>query len=300
MQANEIRERKGVVELVQKISGAMKSISMSKMQLAQSKIDEFAFYVSNLHDIAQGIIQNLPQSQASVDDLIYISRLFNSTTKKILLVFSTDTGLCGSFFSNCSTKTINAMKSARYDEVLILGKKMFNFIQSQFGDQFTEPFSESDVKIKKNNQQKITQINIKDFFCISNLINNLIDKYNYNFTITLIYHEFLHLGTYSLKNITFDMEKIDQVHYSQLSMKDYFEDVQPDVIQKIFQNWVNAFIYNAYLHNLASENASRFVVTENAFENSNELIKELGRSYNQIRQSGITTDLLGIVSGAID
>ena len=56
-------------------------------------------------------------------------------------------------------------------------------------------------------------------------------------------------------------------------------------------------MYEAFLEARASEQSARMVAMRAATDNANELIGGLTLSYNQARQSAITTEMLDIVGG---
>jgi len=56
--------------------------------------------------------------------------------------------------------------------------------------------------------------------------------------------------------------------------------------------------YKALLDTNASEHGARMTAMDKATENAQELLKDLGISYNRARQAAITTELTEIVSGA--
>ncbi len=64
----------------------------------------------------------------------------------------------------------------------------------------------------------------------------------------------------------------------------------------------NQFIFEpgpaAVLEAKASEESSRMVAMKNATENAEDLIEDLTLSYNKVRQSNITREMIEIASGA--
>lgn len=370
MQANEIKDRKKVVELIQKICSAMKSVSISKMKSGQEEMKKLSFYTKNMNEISTRIVKNLPKENSHLNDLFYNQHI-HSDFKRVLMVFSTDSGLCGSFFGNCASKVEKILSNVEYDEIFVMGKKMFNFIRNssngfrkskeskeskefsrkyKFFDEvisshwlkskdFSENFSagnsssgnlsgnfdanglkaEDKARKSKSNLNSglnernnrydnrggsdtinVHQFIVNEFSCIVRLIEELNRRYDNNFVITVVFTEFHSMNQYELKNITFNMGKVGKNNYHSMEIPEYFENISPDLIQNTFFMWIHSYLYNAYLSNYVSENSSRFIVTENAFENSNEIIKDLNVKYNQIRQANITESILNIVSSSVE
>ncbi len=57
-------------------------------------------------------------------------------------------------------------------------------------------------------------------------------------------------------------------------------------------------IYRALVESIASEQAARMVAMKGATDSASEMIENLNRQYNRVRQGSITTQILEVVSGA--
>jgi F-type H+-transporting ATPase subunit gamma len=77
-----------------------------------------------------------------------------------------------------------------------------------------------------------------------------------------------------------------------------FEPNAATVLERILPRYVAARIFQAVLEGKASEESSRMVAMKNATENAEELIDDLTLSYNKVRQSNITREMIEIASGA--
>jgi F-type H+-transporting ATPase subunit gamma len=76
---------------------------------------------------------------------------------------------------------------------------------------------------------------------------------------------------------------------------------EPDaetLLNRVLLRYIEAFIYQALLENVASEHAARMVAMKNASENAGELIAALKLVYNKARQAAITQEISEIVGGA--
>ena len=85
------------------------------------------------------------------------------------------------------------------------------------------------------------------------------------------------------------------------------EPLTCEVQQHLGNNWVRSVAMTttdglargaAVLEAKASEESSRMVAMKNATENAEELIEDLTISYNKVRQSNITREMIEIASGA--
>ncbi len=77
-----------------------------------------------------------------------------------------------------------------------------------------------------------------------------------------------------------------------------FEPSPAAVLEQLVPRYVATRIFQAVLEAKASEESSRMVAMKNATENADELIEDLTLSYNKVRQSNITREMIEIASGA--
>ncbi len=77
-----------------------------------------------------------------------------------------------------------------------------------------------------------------------------------------------------------------------------FEPSASDVLERLLPRFVATRLYQAVLEAKASEESSRMVAMKNATENAEDLIEDLTLSYNKVRQSNITREMIEIASGA--
>jgi F-type H+-transporting ATPase subunit gamma len=77
-----------------------------------------------------------------------------------------------------------------------------------------------------------------------------------------------------------------------------FEPNAGTVLQQLLPRYVATRLFQAVLEAKASEESSRMVAMKNATENAEELIEDLTLSYNKVRQSNITREMIEIASGA--
>jgi len=77
-----------------------------------------------------------------------------------------------------------------------------------------------------------------------------------------------------------------------------FEPSAAAVLQQLLPRYVATRLFQAVLEGKASEESSRMVAMKNATENAGDLIDDLTLSYNKVRQSNITREMIEIASGA--
>jgi F-type H+-transporting ATPase subunit gamma len=75
-----------------------------------------------------------------------------------------------------------------------------------------------------------------------------------------------------------------------------YEPAPDELLASLLTRYVDMLIYRAMLESVASEHGARMTAMENATSNAVEMIGRLTLDMNRARQSGITRELLEIVS----
>ena len=123
----EVRTRIASTQSTQQITKAMKMVSATKLRKAQQAITQMRPYADKLN----GILQNL--SDSARDEQSVQGYFEHRDVKNVLLVVnSSDRGLCGGFNSNI-TKEVTALVEKTYQgknvEEKFLGKKAYEFFK---------------------------------------------------------------------------------------------------------------------------------------------------------------------------
>jgi len=77
-----------------------------------------------------------------------------------------------------------------------------------------------------------------------------------------------------------------------------FEPDPAAVLEALLPRYVATRIFQGVLETTACEQSSRMVAMKNATENAGDLISDLTLTYNKVRQSNITREMIEIASGA--
>ncbi|MEA2546705.1 MAG: F-type H+-transporting ATPase subunit gamma [Chloroflexota bacterium] len=77
-----------------------------------------------------------------------------------------------------------------------------------------------------------------------------------------------------------------------------YEPDAEQILQQLFEEYVDLSIYRALLESAASEHGARMTAMRNAAENADEMIDRLTLEMNRVRQAEITQEILEVVAGA--
>jgi F-type H+-transporting ATPase subunit gamma len=283
----EVRNRIASTQSTQQITKAMKMVSATKLRKAQQAITQMRPYADKLN----GILMNLADTAKSEDSLqaYFAHRDVNNV---LLIVNSSDRGLCGGFNSNV-TKEIKSLLSTKYAgknvELMFLGKKAYEY------------FKKDDLNMNTKNMEAFLTLNAEDVFAIGeNVISDYMEgKYD---EVRIVYNKFKNAATQIItaeKMLPVEMEAFDEGETEDKYVADFsFEPSKAELLSNLIPRAVKTQLYRTMLDSQASEHGSRMVAMDKATENAGELIFDLKLQYNQARQAAITKEILEIVGGA--
>ena len=282
----EVRNRIKSVQSTQQITKAMKMVSAAKLRKAQDAITQMRPYAKKLQEMLSNIVSNAD------GDISMNLATVRPVEKVLVIVVTSDRGLCGGYNSNLiklTKQTIREKYSAQSAkgnaEVLPLGKKGYeHFSKNNFKvvDQYWNIFSD----ISFENVQRAAKFAMEAFAA------GEVDA------VELVYSEFKNAGTQRFVAEQFLPVAKTQKVKGQKQQDFIFEPDKDVLIEELMPKILNTQLYKAVLDANASEHGARMTAMDKATENANELLKALKISYNRARQAAITTELTEIVSGA--
>lgn len=284
----EVRTRIASTQSTQQITKAMKMVSATKLRKAQQAITQMRPYAEKLN----GILQNL--SDSAKDEPSIQGYFEHREVKNVLLVVnSSDRGLCGGFNSNI-TKEVTSLIEKTYQgknvEVKFLGKKAYEFFKRHSFSMDTSSMSIFQ-DLNANNAFKFGGEIIADF------LNGKYDE------VRVVYNRFKNAATQIVTAEKILPVELDAFGSSEKEPSKYladfaFEPTKKDLLFTVIPRALKTQLYKTMLDSQASEHGSRMVAMDKATENAGELIYDLKLEYNQARQAAITTEILEIVGGA--
>lgn len=317
----EIKTRIASVNSTRKITSAMKMVASSKLHHAQVAIQNMLPYETMLEHILKTFLVSLPDAQSEYD------RVHADMKRVALVVFSSNTSLCGGFNANVikmMQQVVSDYKAQGITDITVypIGRKVAEKAQ-KLGLQVAGDFTELADKPSANGCANIATTLARLYQA------GEIDK------VDMIYHHFKSAGSQILTHKVFlpidlatetigaendrdlssnmvtakaqeylrkkkESEKKSQEHVAKLN-DDYI--VEPDlatVLGVLIPKQLNLMMYTALLDSQASEHAARMVAMQTATDNADELLKTLNLQYNKSRQQAITNELLDIVGGSVN
>jgi F-type H+-transporting ATPase subunit gamma len=282
----EVRVRIKSVQSTQQITKAMKMVSAAKLRRAQDAITQMRPYAHKLQEMLGNIVSN---NDGEISLALAAER---PVEKALVIVVTSDRGLCGGYNSNLIKLTKQVIKykySAQHAkgnvQVLPIGKKAF------------EHFSKNNYKVVPNFWELFTGLSFEKVqaaakYAMDAFANKEVDA------VELVFSEFKNAATQQF--IAEPFLPVQKVVNTQTTKKaDFIYEPNKEVlIAELMPKILNTQLYKAVLDGNASEHGARMTAMDKASDNANELLKALKISYNRARQAAITTELTEIVSGA--
>lgn len=316
----EIKSRIASVNSTRKITSAMKMVASSKLHHAQTAIENMLPYENMLEHILKTFLVSAPDVELPFDQ--------ERPVKKVaLIVFSSNSSLCGGFNANIIKTMLHAIEEYRKqgltnDDIIIypIGRKVEEKVR-KLGLRSAGSFVHL---ADKPNSAQCRDISVE---AGTMFLEGKVDK------VELIYHHFKSAGSQVLTRRTFlpidlhddvgaDNDRDLSSNLATKKSQEYLKNrnkqeeereqatvkplndnflVEPDlktVLTELVPKELHLMVYTALLDSNASEHAARMVAMQTATDNADELLRELNLQYNKSRQAAITFELLDIVGGS--
>lgn len=287
----DLKKRIGTVKNTQQTTKAMKMVSAAKLRRAQDAILANRPFAKAVGGLIEHML-SLPEITVESPFLDLNGPETKDGTKKLLLVVVTsDRGLCGGFNSNVIRTVQRWMKTNRdaYASISLafIGKRGYDFFKTknvQMGPYFVEAGG------------KVTYQKAKD---CSNKILEMFAAGEYD-EVKLVFNEFKNAVSQTVVLEDFLPLRAKEVNEGN-ALAARMVIVKPDpneVLKQLLSKHFAVQTYRVMLDSQAGEHGARMSAMENATKNAGEMIKKLTLDYNKQRQAGITKELLEIISGS--
>ncbi len=281
----EVRIRIASINSTQQITKAMKLVSATKLRRAQTAIVQMRPYAAKLN----GLLSNLSDS-VDVDSLKVYFNKKKDIQKVLLVVITSDRGLCGSFNANViklTNQTIKDKYQGKDVTIMPIGKKAFEYFGKLTYTTITD-FKDVFHTLSAETGFEIGEYVLKAFKA---------GKFD---NVEIVYNQFKNAATQILTN-----EQFLPIHTKAAAKtdsnkkKDYvFEPSATEILEELIPRILKTQIYRSLLDSSASEHGARMISMDKATDNAGELLKALKIEYNRVRQAAITTEISEIVGGA--
>jgi F-type H+-transporting ATPase subunit gamma len=261
------------------ITRAMQLVAAAKMKKAQDQAMAGRDYSSQLNAVLSDI--SAGESEDASHPLLEV----REGIRELVLVISTDKGLCGPLNTNLAKK-LRSSTSDTADYVTV-GRKLRIMLE----------------KLQKNILADFTvkdPVPFAEARAIASFLTKQFTEGNYD-KVSIIHMRFINTLTQIPELVTLLPVQPPAASENEGaipgSSEDHlFEPSAADVLASILPLYINFQVYQALLEARATEHSARMVAMKAATDNAKKFIKELTLEYNKVRQGAITAELLEITT----
>ncbi len=280
----QIRNRIRGVRKTQKITRAMKVVAATRLGRVQKRLFASRPWVDRIKELLTNVIE--VAEDVVIQDTPLLRKEEKGPINSVLIVITSDRGLCGAFNSNTNRFALDFIESKAQGEVKLVvvglkGKRYFEGLGLNIILQYPLVGTLGLDEIAKEIATKVIEL----------FITEEIDQ------AYILYNEF---RTFLAGKITLEkVLPIEPPRKRAIGKIDYlYEPNFKEVIESLIASTFKGVVYRALLESQTTEEAARMMAMDYATENAEEIIADLTLSYHRKRQEAITREMIEIVSGA--
>lgn len=266
-----------------KITQAMKLVSAAKLAKAQNNILNSRPYARELEET----IKTVSALVQSYDNEFLNEKKDNN--KAILLVISSDKGLCGSYNSQLAKKVRRFLDETNQDvKIYFIGKKVRDLLASTYNKGKTYTFVKSEPTFIEMEQ---VGVELSEMFKSAE-VGHIYVAYN-------VFQSAIAFDPTVKQLLPMTLDVAEKEVLREKFPFDFKYDPNPtEILDTLIPQTYISTLYTAVLDAIAAEHGSRMSAMDSASSNCKKAIKTLSIKMNKLRQAAITTELSEVVSGA--
>lgn len=279
----ELKKKIKSTKSTSKITQAMKLVSAAKLAKAQNNILNSRPYARELEStikVVSALVQNY--------DHEYLHEK-KDNNKAVLLVISSDKGLCGSYNSQLAKAVRKFLDETNLDvKVYFIGKKVRDLLASTYNKGKTYTFAKTEPTFV---EMEHVGVELGELFTTGE-IGKVFVAYN-------IFHSAISFTPDVKQLLPMTMDLAEKEELAEKFPFDFKYDPNPtEILNTLIPQTYISTLYTAVLDAVAAEHGSRMSAMDSASGNCKKAIRTLSIKMNKLRQAAITTELSEVVSGA--
>ena len=282
----QLRLRIKSIKSTKKITKAMQMVSAAKLRKARIALDNSGIY----HNVVETAMHNVLGADADLSILAKAAFGLKAISRvKLLILVSSDRGLCGSF--NHAVFRMFRADIAKYMEdkvpfkIITIGKKSSQFVEAHYSEYLLSAYNNLGFSVESINK------------LAHDIVHMLSGKHdNHSIGSCNIYFS-------TFKNVMTQMPTQKQllpieIKKSEHGHHEICEVEGENIVDELIGMYITAQLQYALLTSRAGEEAARTNSMDNATRNAEEMVDKLTLVMNRNRQAMITKELIEIISGA--
>lgn len=294
----ELRSRIEAIKSTEKITSAMKMVAASRLRRAQEVLAKSAAYRDNLYAAAGRawqFEQRAAEESGRPAELPLICRQTGEDKKYLLVVLSSDRGLCGSYntmIARTAAGRIEELKASdREVRVICLGARAYNALKYRYGS-----------LISRHDESVVNKgVFYSEAETLAEEVLQMFSRKEID-VCEIVYSHFrsaMSRDTQSRRVLPLTPPMLgdlpDELHNGA------FYESEPDgrlLLEQLMPLVFKETVFDIMINSQASEQGARMTSMDNATRNAGDMISRLTLRYNRMRQAAITTELVEIIAGA--
>ena len=273
----DIKQRIANISSVEQIIKAMDMVASTKLIKARNQLDG----VRPIYNELKTIVEEVGHQEKAKDHLFYQEQ---KVKHSLYIILTGNRGLAGGYNNNISKKALEHMNQDKNEELIIVGSKGYEFFYKQNKNIVHSIVDVSDDNIyygSENLSKKAVELYLAGdveevFLCYTDFENVL--------SHVPIIERLLPIKAAELKDLKYDDEQ--------------YEPSLDVFIKNMIPLYLHMSLFRAFSEAHTSEQAARMVNMDSAGKNAEEILEDLQRTYNRMRQANITQELNEIVGSA--
>ncbi len=278
----QIKGRINTAANISKITKALEMVSASKMRRAQMQALATRPYTRAIQNSLQKVAER-------IDSSIHPLLSTHQEGKDVLVLFSTDRGLCGGLNTNLFKSTGHWADDRQNISLIVIGKKAVTFAKK------------TGLPVLAQFTGLPEQLSVQDILPISTLVTNGFLSKEYR-SVWLLHMDFINTLSQKAKFtqlLPLNAENLLGEATSTAQSEYLFEPNPQQILNELLPYYLENTLYQTLLEAKASEHSARMVAMKNASDNAKSLVSELKLIFNKSRQATITNELLDITTATM-
>lgn len=270
---------------IAQITKAMELVAASKMRKAQAQAVSGKLYANKIYEMVMRL-----SSKANAVHHPLLTKPALITGKRLIVVISTNKGLCGGLNANLFRFIARAYEQKfSQHALLVYGRKASDFF-TRFGGTIIADFSQT-VPFTKT-VPALVELITREF------LSGRVDG------VDIVYNDFVSVLVQTPKKktvlpLTIDSSAVE--HETHVGPEDTALDftIEPgvkEVFDLLIPHYLENQIRDALLQAEASEHSARMIAMRSATDNASSLVEEYTLIYNRARQEKITSEITDMVT----
>ena len=284
-QMKKIKSRISSVRNTGQITQAMKMVATARLRKAQERILNLRPYAAGLFSLMADVAKT-----CRIHHPLLVQET-SSAAKTLLIVLTSDRGLCGGFNNNICRKAEEFYRQSPgglKPDLFFIGRKGKNYFQFRQVLGVQEMF------------QLDREVSYPLAGVVARRLMESFTKGKYE-RIDFIYNSFKSVISQEVVKERFlpvDISKASVENQNRFSKDLIFEIPPEDLLKELLNKHFTVQVYRCMCESVAAEYGARMSAMENATKNAADMISRLTLSFNKQRQGAITTELTEVSSGA--